>query len=153
MATGSYSFEIDAPVERVWEALSETGQYNSWNPFIVRATGPASPGATVEMVCAFNSGKTLRGPAKITACEHHTRLAWSLNSAIPGFRSWKVDLNLSPLGESRTSLSITTDLSGISSLVGGPKIDEVHDGFERMISALERREETRAAAWALPTAA
>ena len=153
MSSASYDFEIDSPVERVWEALSETGQYSSWNPFIVRAIGAATPGATVEMVCAFDSGKTLRGPASITAWERHTRLAWSLNSAVPGFRSWKVDLNLSPRGEFRTTLSITAELGGISSLVGGPKIDDVHDGFERMISALESRVETPEAASALPFAA
>ena len=139
MSTGTYSYKINAPVEKVWEAITDCQQYESWNPFIVKAAGVPSAGANIEVTCAFDSGKAVRGTAAITALEHHKQLSWRLTSPIPGFRSWTVDFHVSEDSAQGTTLDVTTNLGGLSFLVMGPHISDVQSGFERMAAALNKR--------------
>ena len=139
MTAGNYSYKINAPLEKVWEALHECQEYENWNPFIVKATGVPSEGANIELACAFDSGKAVRGVAEVTAYEHHRQISWKLNSPIPGFRSWTVDFQVKDGGDKSTTLDITTNLGGLSFLVMGPHINDVQSGFERMATALNKR--------------
>ena len=139
MPAGTYNYKINAPVEKVWEALTDCQEYENWNPFIVKASGVPHEGANIEVACAFDSGKALRGVAEVTAHEHHKRLSWQISSYIPGFRSWSVDIKVNENGGQSTDLSVTTSLSGLSFLVMGPRIDDVQSGFQRMADAMNKR--------------
>jgi uncharacterized protein YndB with AHSA1/START domain len=139
MSAGTYNYKINAPVEKVWEALTDCQEYENWNPFIVKADGVPHEGASIEVACAFDSGKAIRGTAQVTAHEHHKHLGWQLSSSIPGFRSWSVDIKVNEDGGQGTDLSVSTSLSGLSSLVMGPRIDDVQSGFQRMADAMNKR--------------
>ena len=138
MATATYDFKVNASIDKVWEAISEGSEYETWNPFIVKVNGKMEPGAEVEMTCVTDSGKTLRGPAQVVANEPHSRIAWSLNSPISGFRSWSVEMQVSENGDG-TNVTVNTNLGGLAQMIMGPKMDEIGAGFNRMADAMSKR--------------
>ena len=40
---------VEAPRELIWDVLTDFEAYDEWNPYVTRATGTASEGATVEL--------------------------------------------------------------------------------------------------------
>jgi hypothetical protein len=44
----TYSVDIEAPPERVWQVLMDLPAYPEWNPFVTRAEGEVAVGATVS---------------------------------------------------------------------------------------------------------
>jgi hypothetical protein len=138
MPAATYRFKINAPLERVWEAIEEAPEYENWNPFFVRATGMPHQGATIDLICALDMGKTVRGKAEVISNQHMDRLAWNMSLNTPGFRSWTVDMRVSETGPASCDLKVITDLRGMSFLLRGPRIEQIADGFDRMATALNR---------------
>lgn len=138
MPAATYRFKINASLERVWEALEEAPQYESWNPFFVRAAGMPHQGATIDLVCAFGLGAAVRGKAEVISNQHMDRLAWNMTFNAPGFRGWSVDMRVSETGPRSCDLKVITNLHGRSFLVRGPRIKDIADGFDRMATALNR---------------
>ena len=45
----SDAIDIDAPVERVWEVLTDFERYGEWNPFTTRVDANLEVGASVSL--------------------------------------------------------------------------------------------------------
>ena len=51
--------QLNAPVSEVWTALTNFGEYEKWNPFIIKAQGELKPDAIVQILIR-PPGKKLR---------------------------------------------------------------------------------------------
>lgn len=145
MAAATYRFKINASLEKVWEAIEETPEYENWNPFFVRAKGMPNQGSEIDLICAFDLGKTVNGKAEVLANQHMDRLAWDMSLSAPGFRGWSVDMRVSETGPNSCDLKVITNLHGLSFLARGPRIEQIAEGFDRMATALNRRFEDKPA--------
>lgn len=68
--------EIDAPIARVWEILSDLAGYSRWNPFLRHLAGSLETGAPLETHVAFPGGRIRRLQARISAIQPGCALRW-----------------------------------------------------------------------------
>jgi uncharacterized protein YndB with AHSA1/START domain len=73
MKTLHTQIEIDAPAERVWDTLTNTADYPTWNLFIPRITGTLASGERLEVRIAPPGGAAMTAvapyPEYSTACQ------------------------------------------------------------------------------------
>ena len=78
------SLLVNAPVERIWDALCDVPAWPEWKPFIRAVTGPARD---LALGVRFTMRIAIKGPAvpvPVTVCafERLRRMAWT--GGIPG---------------------------------------------------------------------
>ena len=69
MRTVSITLEINAPIENVWEKLSNINEYKYWNPFVTKITAPNSipkEGTMMAFEVRFHDGKTANTKELVT---------------------------------------------------------------------------------------
>lgn len=75
--------EIDAPIDVVWQHLTDFASYAEWNPYILSAEGELKQGSLVRFRVAGIPG-TLSAP--IVSLVPNKELIWEARSPIPGFK-------------------------------------------------------------------
>jgi hypothetical protein len=79
------AIDIDAPIDRVWELVTDLGAYASWNPFIVRvdlgAQGVA-PGAPIRLHVRWPGGGKVVSRERISRVEPPVGPASEARSAL-----------------------------------------------------------------------
>lgn len=136
--------EIDAPASRIWDILIDLDRYHEWNPFIVRAKGRISPGATFEVSPKVDSGKQTTFVPMVTDYQEGRAFTWTGAFYHRWFALGDHTFRLTPLGNGRTRLDHDERIYGIGSLVVwilGKK--QIRTGFEAMNMALRRRAELK----------
>ena len=141
----SDAIDIDAPVERVWEVLTDFERYGEWNPFTTRVDANLEVGASVSLHVVLGPLRVRQG-VRIEAVEPPTALVWGMSMGASWLLSARREQRLEPLGESRCRY-LTTDafhgpLTPPVALVWGGAIRR---GFNAMAEALKARAETAAA--------
>lgn len=69
------AIDIDAPVERVWDILSDTASWESWNPLLRDFKGTLREGAKAKVSLLFE-GKKLPVSVELVEVKPRERLAW-----------------------------------------------------------------------------
>jgi len=67
--------DIAAEPWRVWDLIVDLEGYADWNPWVVKATGPATPGATIEADVVLNGG-IQHVQHEILVVEPNQRFCW-----------------------------------------------------------------------------
>ena len=67
--------EIDAPVDLVWDVLTDLRGYAAWNPWLVDCSGAPEPGAEVVAQVMLN-GRPRRAVHRVLEVEPPTRFCW-----------------------------------------------------------------------------
>jgi hypothetical protein len=134
---------IERPPADVWQILTATGEYPSWNPFIRRMRGELHPGSRIEMEIAppDSSSMTFR-PIVITA-QRDREIRWLGSFWIRGLFDGEHSFRLESDG-GRTHLIQAERFSGL--LVGGLSdsiLGKTQRGFVAMNEALKERAESR----------
>lgn len=137
--------DIDAPVERVWEVLTDFGRYGEWNPFTTRVDANLEVGAAVELHVVLGPVR-VRQTVRIEAIEAPVSLVWGMSMGASWLLTARREQRLEMLDESRCRY-LTTDafhgpLTPPVALVWG---GAVRRGFNAMAVALKARAETAAA--------
>ena len=68
---------VAAPVDRVWEVLTDAAAYSAWNPEIVRIDGVIAPNARITAHVRLGSGVVRKVPQRISASEPLRRMEWT----------------------------------------------------------------------------
>lgn len=77
------TIDIDAPPQKVWEALIDRGAYPEWNPFIISSTGGLKEGGTITNVMRDADGSESEFTATVLVIKQARELRW-LGSLGPG---------------------------------------------------------------------
>jgi hypothetical protein len=140
--------DIDAPLDRVWAVMLDTGSYAEWNPFVVRAEcARPQVGEPIVLHVKWANGKGTRSPERISVVEepdtdHGVRRA-TLAYVYEGLPSrlglvrgtrWQ---RLSQVDGGPTRYETVEEFSGPLVRLAGPK--RVQDGFQRHATALKAR--------------
>lgn len=100
--------EIKAPVEVVWEKLTNFSHYPQWNPFILRASGELKQGNTVRFRVA---GQPMELSAPITSLIKNQEFIWEAELPIPGIQPRYIRV-LQKIDDNRTLFINREEFSG-----------------------------------------
>src|SRR5437667_84409 len=68
--------EIDAPVERVWEVLTDFDRFPDWNPFIRRIRGNAQVGSRLDVFLGASGTRGMRFRPTVTKVVPNREVRW-----------------------------------------------------------------------------
>jgi uncharacterized protein YndB with AHSA1/START domain len=62
---------IDAPLDRVWEVMTDVAAYDEWNPFVYRVECPTPPrpGDALVLHVRWANGRSSVSPERISMME------------------------------------------------------------------------------------
>ena len=115
--------EMQAPVERVWRALTSADELAAW--FQVRIEGDIAPGNEIWMTSVNPQHAGMRWPVRILELTPHRRIVWQWH---PGEADPAVDYSQEP----QTVVTFT-----LEPWAGGTRLTVSETGFDAI--ALERR--------------
>lgn len=120
--------DIQAPIERVWQALTDAAELSRW--FQVTIEGSIEAGESVWMTSVLPAYAGMRFEVDIVELTRPTRVVWRWH---PG----EIDHILDYSHEPKTTVTFT-----LSPTAGGTRVDVSEDGFDKI--SLARRAKVRA---------
>lgn len=104
--------ELPAPVERVWEVMTDFASFPSWNPFLLSASGSLVPGGRLDITLRL-SGRRLRFRPHVTVVDPPHELRWLAAQPWPGVFDVDRRFRLEPVGGGRTRLTQSEHATGV----------------------------------------
>jgi len=104
---------IEAPVERIWELLTDFGLYPHWNPLFQRATGRMHAGEQLELVVSLPEIGPFVVRPKMLAVEPEARFCWQHTLLFAGIFTWKYCAELEILAPNRLKYIQSSEFGGI----------------------------------------
>lgn len=133
--------DIDAPLSTVWAALTDTGSYPEWNPFIRRLGGDLREGAKLDVRIEPPGGRAMSFSPTVLSVQNERELRWLGHFLVRGLFDGEHIFRLEELGESGTRFTQAERFSGILVRPFGSTLDKTELGFEHMNAALKARVE------------
>jgi len=130
---------VDAPVEDVWEALTDLAGYRSWNPFITAAAGAITVGERLNLTIQPAGGLAMAFKPWVTAVEPHHYVEWLGRLALPGIFDGRHSFTLTSLAGGRTLLQQSETYTGVLIPFSGSILARTRAGFVAMNDALARQ--------------
>jgi hypothetical protein len=133
--------EIDAPVARVWDVLTDFPGYAAWNPFMVRLEGTVEVGARITIDIQPPGSKRRRMRERIYAISPQSELRWGAHLLVPGIASGTHVFRLETLPGGRTRLHHGEEFTGILIPFFRKLLARIEQGFVLTNEALKRHVE------------
>lgn len=116
------TIEIDAPVAKVWQHLTDFANYPAWNPYILTASGRLKRGEMIRFTVAGGLPLPLNAPVTILIPERE--LTWEARIPIPGFQPRYIR-RLEPLPDKRTRFINREEFEGYTVEIAKPLLNAV----------------------------
>ena len=133
--------DIDAPAERVWQVVSDFGEYADWNPFIVRAAGEPRVGARLDITIAAPGMKPVSFRPRVLDVEPGRLIRCKGEFKLPGLFDGRHALIVDALDGGRSRFTTHEDVTGLLLPFAGKVMTASQRGFELMAQALKERAE------------
>jgi hypothetical protein len=134
--------EITAPVDAVWEVLTDLAAYQDWNPFIVSAAGRAEVGEQLTNRMQPPGGRAVTFKPTVTEVEPAVTLEWLGHLGLPGVFDGRHRFDLAPSGDGGTLVTHSEQFDGILVRFMRTSLDTgTLAGFVAMNDALKARAE------------
>lgn len=138
--------EIAAPVDAVWETLTDLAGYSAWNPFIVSAEGRVEVGERLTNRMQPPGGRAVTFKPTVTVVEPSVTFEWLGRLGLPGIFDGRHRFDLAPSRNGGTIVTHSEQLDGILVRLLRKSLDrQTLAGFEAMNEALKGRVEATAA--------
>jgi uncharacterized protein YndB with AHSA1/START domain len=138
MKSFSTRIEIQAPAEKVWQALTDLPKWTQWNTTVERTLGNVALGAKVTVFVKQNPGRAF--PLKVTALDAPRRMVWTGGMPLGLFRGTRV-YELTALSSTVTVFSMREDYTGPLANMIGKSIPDLQPAFEECAQCLKREAE------------
>ncbi len=134
--------EIDATAERVWEVLTDFGDYPQWNPFLVEAAGRPVAGERLTIRMQPQGGRAMTFRPTVREATAHQRLRWLGHLVVPGIFDGEHSFTIEPLGGGRVRLVQQEEFRGVLVPLLARSLDRrTLPAFEQMNQAVKQRAE------------
>lgn len=107
------SIEINAPVEKVWEVLTNFTDYPKWNPFIKSLKGRFEVGEVLFVTLQVPDSKPMNFSPRCFHIEKNKRFSWKGKFLIPGLFDGTHSFKMEALDSNRTNFIQEEKFSGI----------------------------------------
>ena len=104
---------IAAPIEGVWETLTDLAAYPDWNPFIVSATGRAEVGERLTNRMQPPGGRAITIRPTVTEVEPGVTFEWLGHLGLPGIFDGRHRFELTATGDGGTLVSHSEQFDGV----------------------------------------
>lgn len=127
---------IDAPIDAVWQALTQLEGYRRWNPFITAAVGNLSVGERLDLTIQPPGARARNFGPWVTAVEEPRYIECLGRLGMPGVFDGRHSFTLTPIATGRTLLQQSETFSGALTPFSGSILTRTRAGFEVMNDAL-----------------
>ena len=132
--------EIDAPVERVWEVLTDFDRFPDWNPFIRRIHGKAQVGSRLDVFLGASGTRGMRFRPIVTKVVPNRELRWLGRLGLPRLFDGEHIFQIEALGPMRSRFVQRERFRGLFvPLLARSLNRDARRGFEEMNRALRER--------------
>ncbi len=139
----SDTVEIDAPIELVWDVLTDVARYGEWNPFTQCEGADLRVGAPIHLDVTLGLYRR-KQTEWISALEPPNLLSWRMQIGAPFLLDSLREQRLTALGEKRCTYCTTDVLNGLlTPLVVVSFASIMRRGFNGVGQALKRESEAR----------
>ena len=131
----SVQTRINAPLEKVWQVLTDFGNYHTWHP-ILTLESPAGPLAVGELLQGQSSGKQ---PVTFTIAlvQEPNHLAWT--GGDPEVVAGRHAFQLEQLADGTTEFIESEEFTGPAAPeVIGHQLPELHAAYETFAAAFKK---------------
>ena len=137
--------EINAPVSRVWEILTDFPRFPTWNPFVTQAEGEIREGARLRVHIAPPGGRAMTFTPTVIRVAPAEELRWLGRLLLPGIFDGEHCFQLSSTTDGRTRFVQRERFRGLLvPLLWSSLATNTRRGFEAMNAALKERAEAAA---------
>jgi len=145
MRTIRSAIEIRAPIETVWDVLTDFAAYPEWNPHIRRVQGKVNAGAHIAIHTRPPGGRMIVMRPKITTWDPPNELRWRGTFIAGRLFAGEHGFRLEPTGPDRVRFVQDETFTGVLvPLYGRLRLPRTRHGFENMNQALRDRAEQMA---------
>ncbi|GHO46209.1 SRPBCC domain-containing protein [Ktedonospora formicarum] len=135
------SITINAPLERVWEVLTDLEHYGEWNSFVPSMQADLRVGATLTMRVRMRGNLATTSVETITALEPQRLLAWKIRSPAWILRGERFQV-IKAINEQTTEYWTQESFTGIvAPLLQVLFARDLQRGFQTMARDLQARAE------------
>lgn len=131
--------DIAAPIERVWDVISDFGAYPEWNPVITRIDGRCEEGADLRVRFAQPGGRSTLVKPRVVRVELGRLLRWRSQLFGRWLFSSEQTFELQGLEPERTRLRLGLDFTGALAQRYSGMLPSTARSFVIMNQALEDR--------------
>ena len=132
--------EIDAPVERVWEVLTDFDRFPDWNPFIRRIHGNAQVGSRLDVFLGASGTRGMQFRPIVTTVVPNRELRWLGRLGLPRLFDGEHIFQIEPLGSTRARFIQRERFRGLLVPLMARSLNrDARRGFEEMNQALRAR--------------
>ena len=133
---------IDADPDLVWSVLIDLPSYESWNPFVVQASGEVVEQARLDLRMSAPGGKAMNFSPKVTEVKESRTFEWFGQLGVGGLFDGRHRFDLGAV-DGGTKLSHSESFSGFLVPFLTKTLDErTALGFDAMNQAIRRRVES-----------
>lgn len=141
MRTLQATIDIDAPVERVWDIISNGAAYPEWNPFIRKVEGVLQPGTRLTMRIEPPGGAGMNFKPTVQVVQPNHLVRWLGRLLVPGLFDGEHSLQLQALDNNHTRFTQSERFTGLLVPLLGSLLNRTQHGFVEMNQALKTRAE------------
>jgi hypothetical protein len=132
----STRLSVDAPVDAVWQTLTDLSAYHLWNPFITAASGTFSVGEQLDLTIHPPGGRPMSFRPRVTARAEHRYLEWLGRLGGPGIFDGRHSFTLTATADGRTLLEQSETFVGLMVPFTGSMLTRTQAGFAAMNQAV-----------------
>ncbi len=130
---------LDAPVERLWELLTDITLYPRWNLLFKEASGRLNVGEDIELLVALPELAPFRIRPKVMRFDPLRTFSWRYTMACGALFNWRYTVLLDPDSAGTTKFIQTSSFGGIlGPLFGFGMGGAVKNGLAEMNRAIRR---------------
>ncbi len=133
--------EIDAPIQRVWDVLTDFSSYQQWNPFIANVEGKLAEGEKLRLTLTLPDGSEHQVRSTVTRVDPARELRWVGQLLVPGLLQGEHFFELEALDAGRTRLKHSENFRGVLVRVLTRTLTQAGRAFVGMNHALKIRAE------------
>ena len=137
----SSQIEIEAPVERVWDLLTDFSRFPEWNPFIRKASGQLKVGERLEVNLQPSGTRSMTFKPRVLKADFGRELRWIGRLLIPGLFTGEHSFTIEPLDGKRVRFVQSERFTGLLVPLSRGLVNDARRGFEEMNQALKERAE------------
>lgn len=131
---------INAPPEKVWNAVVDFKNYKAWNSQLAYLGGEAKPHGTLHLKLSVKGTDPYEFTPLVSYWEENKRFAWLAETGFPRVFDGEHFFELQDMGNGKTLVVNREEYRGVLSLIirNLPMMKNAPEGFELMNTELKR---------------